>query len=67
VVRATSSQVELELPQLQPTHQVQAEVVAVLSPLAVTHQVTQAELVEMAEVVAEALTTLEHLALVVTA
>jgi hypothetical protein len=37
------------------------------SPQAVTHQAPQAVLVEMAEAVAVALTTLEHLVLAVTA
>jgi hypothetical protein len=60
-------QAVLELPQLQPTHQAQAVAVAVLLPLAVTHQEMMAVLAEMAEAEAEALTTQEHQVLAATA
>jgi hypothetical protein len=67
VVQVINLQVELELPQLLLIHQVQVVAVVVSSPLAVTQQVTQAVLAEMAEAEAEALTTQEHQVLVATA
>jgi hypothetical protein len=67
VALVISLQVEQELHQQPQTHLVQAEVAEDLSLLAVTHLVTQAVLAEMAEAEAEALTTLEHLVLAVTA
>ena len=67
VALASSSQVELVAHQLLLTQVAQAAAVVDLSLLVATLQVTLAVLVETAEAVAEVLTTLEHLALAVTA